>query len=246
MLFRTPLFNLSAPKVSGAGFGAPPLQAAATPVPAEDDDPDFSPPGFSAIDIDSFRPARVDTSVWGEVFPGDAREVRRRAGRLFLSGLSPDEAVLTAQTSIVDEAWRNSTLASEYLDFISCFPRTKNSVSRTAVLAASSIFETAVRCGDILKLPDDKFSREAFIRRGWHAKPGHCLVCGTACSNGDPVFQGDGIHKSCQHLMASIGPHYGKLVRAHLQSRYVPIPFSACDKEQGHPVDPDDPSTWEY
>ncbi|SOC27382.1 hypothetical protein SAMN05428964_105395 [Thalassospira xiamenensis] len=246
MLFRTPMFNLPAPKLSSAGVDAPAPQESPQAAPDEDDDADFSLPGFSAVDVEGFRPARVDTSVWDEVFPGDAREVRRRAGRLFLSGLSPDEAVVVAQASIIDEAWRNSSVGSEYLDFISCFPRAKNGVSRSAVMAANSVFETSTRCRDLLKLPEDKFERAAFIRRSWHAKSGHCLVCGAACSDGDPVFQGDSIHKSCQPLMAGIGPHYGKLVRAHLQSGYVPLPFLACDTEKGHPADPDDPSTWEY
>jgi len=194
--------------------------AAAQPAPPPKADP-FVLEGFVRLDAGD-RPARVSAAVWEYVFPPDRPALLRLAGRLFLAGVEPDEAVRQAQAETEAVRWTSGPAAAHLALLGPLFPDKGGTLpppSQTAA-ACDAVVWTAERAWrEILAHPEPE--KAAFWMRAWRAPPGRCLVCGAPAAPDDERFPrkwsaggGDAIHASCRRAMPAIGPAFGRLVIA--------------------------------
>lgn len=176
--------------------------------------------GFIRID-NSDKPERVSDTVWSGIFPPDRKRVRRVAGRHFLAGLDPDEAVLMAEREVSSEAWQRDPLARLLSDLGPLFPDWNASqvqVPGHIANACIAVQQTATKFhGKIVGFREPE--KMAFICRTWRAEPGRCLICNRRADlNGRflKVYPGDDagdfVHTGCLQYAGPIGRKFSELV----------------------------------
>jgi len=175
------------------------------------------PEGFVRID-GTMRPAKVSGETWARVFPADYARVRRLAGRYFVEGRKPDEAVDMALGDIERESWAREPLAGFLAVLRPLFPDgwddERDLPAPELAAAARAVWPTAEAHWRTI-LSDRDPGRAWFPVRRWLAPPGCCLVCGGPLGEADAWSgRGDGLHRGCKPVMAAIGPAYGRLVAA--------------------------------
>ena len=155
------------------------------------------------------RPPSVSEEVWSKVAPSDRAEVVRRAGRHFLKGLPPDEAVALASRQVEEEFWAGRSREAAWARLLAPdFPPGCEAAVRSAARAVGRDAEREWRT--ILESPEP--SRTAFRTRSWHASPGTCLLCCAPVDASAPVFGGDALHRECLPAMSTAGPAFSRAV----------------------------------
>lgn len=171
-------------------------------------------------------PAQVSEDVWGAVFPPDRTQVLTWAGRLFLAGHPPNEAVRLATERLTVEWCKTGRMAHWIASLGPLLPsRSQGRFPAPNVMAACEAIAWTARWFKGAILASAHQNRTIFLRRTWRAAPGHCLVCGRAAGPTDstlwPTMEdyqgGDAIHTGdCQQRMLKIGPVFGELVLAEV------------------------------
>jgi hypothetical protein len=166
----------------------------------------------------------VSEEAWAKVFPADYGRARRLAGRFFALGQEPDQAVDSALDEMARENITREPTASRLAVLRPLFPQGWDEDRRLpspALDAALRGVDDTARAGWSGILASEFPERAWFLVRRWHAASGCCLVCGGALHPDDDRSKdwGDGLHKACRPLMATIGPAYGRLVTDAARAR---------------------------
>lgn len=200
--------------------------------------------GFQRLDCGE-RPAQVSAAVWDAVFPPDRAQVLTAAGRLFLAGHDPNDAVRTAVQRLDQQRWTTGGAARRLaaLAPLLCDDAPLPPPPHLAA-ACDAVAWTARRSGAAI-LASQNPARAVFLCRAWRAPPGLCLVCGKPAGDAVRLWGrmaeqpgGDAIHTAgCQDKMRQIGPLFAALVIEEIQRLRAAAPAVLPTEERVYSPD---------
>lgn len=206
----------------------------------------FQPDGFSRFEGPP-KPGKVSADAWQSIFPPDRQRVLTLAGRRFIAGHDPDEAVRAAAEDVVAEYWATGDVASRLAVMARVMPDSAGRIPPAHVATACEAVRKTALLGWREILAYDTPARGAWWFRRWPVAPGTCLACGHAAVLSDKRYksatngEGDAIHAGCQGRLADIGRTFGELVVTEALAIQANPPVVTLDPHDAFEGDDDEP-----